>query len=155
MRTLFATFLAMVGMALTTPLAVAQIKAVPMPDPQIPGFHFPEKEATILNWINPPIPGDATASLNLNLHGWGIWTALTSETDQVVEGQKIRVFETWYTPEELTAGGVRNLAEAAAKPPGVAAWSISISCGMAPRRRPGPERELLPASRRLRGSRVS
>ena len=128
MRNLLATFLVLTGMALAGPRAEAQIKAVPLPDPQIPGFHFPEKEATILNFINPPIPGNATAdqqqalldqaALNLNLHGWGIWTALTSETNQVVEGQKIRVFETWYTPEDLTAGGARNLAEAAAKPRG-------------------------------------
>ncbi len=126
MRSLLVAIFVTVGMALTTPWAEAQIKAVPMPDPQIPGYHFPEMESTILNFINPPIPGNATpqqqqaivqqAAHNLNLHGWGIWAALTSETDQVVEGQKIRVFETWYTPEELTASGVANLTQAAARP---------------------------------------
>ncbi len=119
MRSILAGLFATLGMALSTPWAFAQIKAVPMPDPLIPGYHFPERESAILNLINPPIPGNATpeqqqaiarqAAHDLNLHGWGIWTALTSETDQVIDGQKIRVFETWYTPQELTAPGVVSL----------------------------------------------
>lgn len=60
MRSILAGLFATLGMALSTPWAFAQIKAVPMPDPLIPGYHFPERESAILNLINPPIPGNAT-----------------------------------------------------------------------------------------------
>jgi hypothetical protein len=70
----------------------------PLPNPGIPGFQFPTPEATILQW---------TASNNraeISRHGWGLWTALTAETNQIFGGQKLRVFETWPTPEDITAG---------------------------------------------------
>jgi hypothetical protein len=97
------------GLASTGQTAMAQIKAVPLPDPQIPGYRFPESEATILNWIkassnSADAAKAAEASRKIALHGWGIWTSLTAETNQVYQGQKIRVFETWFTPEDLTAG---------------------------------------------------
>ena len=34
-------------------------------------------------------------------HGWGLWTALTLQTSQVDNGDRLRVFETWYTPQEI------------------------------------------------------
>ena len=46
-----------------------------------------------------------TAFDSVHLHGWGIWTALTTETNQVLNGQKVRVFETWYTPDDLPSAG--------------------------------------------------
>src|ERR1017187_1637673 len=77
--------------------------AVLLANPQVPGFRFPESEATIVNWVyemgtGPPADA-ATAFENMNLHGWGLWTALTMETAQVDNGQKLRVFETWFTPD--------------------------------------------------------
>jgi hypothetical protein len=80
------------------------ITAVPLPDPQVPGFHFPESEATILTWVHEVgtgAPGAATASANIYTHGWGLWTALTMQTSQVDNGDRLRVFETWYTPQEI------------------------------------------------------
>ena len=40
----------------------------------------------------------------IDLHSWGVWTALTQESDQV-NGQKLRVVETWYDPEVLISTG--------------------------------------------------
>jgi hypothetical protein len=80
------------------------ITAVPLPNPQVPGFNFPESEATIVNWVQEvgnATPEAASAFESLHTHGWGIWTALTLETAQVDTGQKLRVFETWYTPQEV------------------------------------------------------
>ncbi|HTU03440.1 MAG TPA: hypothetical protein VMG58_16540, partial [Candidatus Sulfotelmatobacter sp.] len=88
------------------PAGAGTVAPVPLPDPQIPGFHFPESEATIVNWVyemGNGTPADAaTAFENIHLHGWGIWTALTMETAQIDTGQKLRVFETWFTPQELS-----------------------------------------------------
>ncbi|HEY5078883.1 MAG TPA: hypothetical protein VII43_03510 [Opitutaceae bacterium] len=77
--------------------------AVPLPNPQIPGFNFPESEATILGWsydLGNNTPGAAAAFTNLHLHGWGLWAALTMQTSQVDNRAPLRVFETWYTPQE-------------------------------------------------------
>jgi hypothetical protein len=46
----------------------------------------------------PAAPG---ATAKIYLHGWGLWAALTSETAQRLDGQPLRVFETWQTPDDL------------------------------------------------------
>lgn len=68
---------------------------VPLPDPGIPGFKFPEDSVVITDWVNNR-EEDKMAS-----HSWGIWAALTSETKQVVNGQNLLAFETWLTPEDM------------------------------------------------------
>ncbi len=88
------------------------------PDPLVPGFQFPEGAATLSGWITDmirgePLPAAVSAAERLHAHGWGLWTALTLETGQVYEGQRLRVFETWLTPEDLTtASGLRSVADA-------------------------------------------
>jgi hypothetical protein len=84
----------------------SEIVPAPLPDPKIQGYTFPEREATILGWIADLAQGQNTpagkqAFDNLYLHGWGIWTALTSATGQVFEGQNLLVFETWTSPSDL------------------------------------------------------
>ena len=37
---------------LLTAAASAQITAVPLPDPKIPNFKFPEAEGTIVGWVD-------------------------------------------------------------------------------------------------------
>jgi hypothetical protein len=74
-------------------------KVIPAEFPQlnIPGFNFPEDSLVINKWIR-------TSEINkINQHGWGIWTGLTSETNQYIPGddRPLRVFETWLTPEEM------------------------------------------------------
>jgi hypothetical protein len=93
------------------------VTAVPLPNPQVPGFNFPESEATILGWITAAGAGTAAAGAatqSMQLHAWGLWTALTMETSQVDAGQKMRVFETWYTPQEVS--DIPTLAQAAPAP---------------------------------------
>lgn len=68
---------------------------VPLPDPGIPGYSFPEPEATVVDWA---ATGDTAA---INLHAWGLWTALTEETGEMFDGQPLRVFETWLTPGDI------------------------------------------------------
>jgi hypothetical protein len=80
------------------------ISVVPLPNPQVPGFHFPESEATIVTWVHDVgtgAPDAATSLTNIYTHGWGLWTALTLQTSQVDNGDRLRVFETWYTPQEI------------------------------------------------------
>jgi hypothetical protein len=72
-------------------------KPIPLPDPKIPGFVFPDKEATIVGWTK---TNNQTA---INKHGWGIWTALTSPSGEMFEGQELLVFETWLTHQDLLA----------------------------------------------------
>ena len=74
-------------------------KVIPAEFPQlnIPGFTFPEDSLVINKWVR-------SSEVNkIHLHGWGIWTGLTTETDQYIPGDKrpLRVFETWLTPEEM------------------------------------------------------
>ncbi|MBI4625303.1 MAG: hypothetical protein HY736_19045 [Verrucomicrobia bacterium] len=102
--------------ALTTALAAAllstgALRAAPivpeaLPNPLIPGFHFPESEATLTGWITEMTRGTTAATTpsaaeKIHLHGWGLWAALTLETAQIYEGQRLRVFETWLTPDDL------------------------------------------------------
>lgn len=85
-------------------VAGANLTPVPLPNPQVAGFHFPESEATIVTWIyemENAAPDAQAAFDKVNLHGWGIWTALTLPTSQADEGEPLRVFETWYTPQEV------------------------------------------------------
>ena len=92
-------------------IARADFTPVPLPDPQIPGYAFPESEATILKWVADSSVTDPTVSAAANqkiyLHGWGLWASLTAETDQMDNGQKLRVFETWLTPQDITAASAK------------------------------------------------
>jgi len=103
------------GLLSAASFAHADFVPVPLPDPQIPGYAFPESEATILKWVADSAVTDPTVSnaadQKIYLHGWGLWASLTAETDQVDNGQKLRVFETWLTPQDITAAS-----EKAAKP---------------------------------------
>jgi hypothetical protein len=84
------------------PAEDAGFKPVPLPDPKIPGFVFPEEEATIVAWTD---KGDQHA---INRHGWGIWAALTSPSGEQFGGQDLLVFETWLTPEDLLTARLRG-----------------------------------------------
>jgi hypothetical protein len=95
---------AVMGAALAAPVA-----PVPLPDPAIPGFHFPESEATLTRWITEMTratdPGIAAVAFEkIHLHGWGLWTALTAETAQFHNGERLRVFETWPGTDDLLEG---------------------------------------------------
>ena len=88
------------ALLITAAEACAQngFKAKPLPNPGIPGYNFPEKEATIHQWVK------ANNQHAINLHAWGIWTALTMDSGETFDGQKLLVFETWHTPQDILAG---------------------------------------------------
>jgi hypothetical protein len=80
----------------------------PVPEVSMAGFRFPETEATLTRWITEMSRATSAeaarvATEKIALHAWGLWTAVTSETRQTVDGQRLRVFETWLTPDELAA----------------------------------------------------
>jgi hypothetical protein len=92
-------------------LRADRLVAEPLPNPLIPGFHFPESEATLTSWISTMSreaagPAGSPAFASIHGHAWGLWTALTMESRQFYEGQRLRVFETWLTPEDLASGNV-------------------------------------------------
>jgi hypothetical protein len=106
---------------------------VPLPDPQVPGFSFPESESTVLSWVHDPqaqTPGSAAFN-NIRVHGWGLWTALTMPTSQIDNGERLRVFETWYTPQEISLQPVPLTKTSVASP----ALSARVAHSRAPLRR--------------------
>lgn len=99
-----------------TVLPAQSITPEPLPNPGIPGFRFPESEATLTRWIMEMNRGASAetvdaATVKIHLHGWGLWTALTANSRQFSAGQRLRVFETWLTADELTGNSAwRNIA---------------------------------------------
>ena len=84
---------------LLTGYAAAQ--PVPLPNPGIPGYQFPEPESTLMQWINQP---SAAHARNIHRHGWGLWAALTTPSGQTEYGlANAPVYLTWLTPDEVAA----------------------------------------------------
>ncbi|MCX6954324.1 MAG: hypothetical protein NTV51_19405 [Verrucomicrobia bacterium] len=93
----------------------------PLRDPRIPAFRFPESEATLTRWVTEQARGATAetrtaAAVALALHGWGLWTALTADTAQFSDGQRLKVFETWVTPDDLLASSDPVARTALARP---------------------------------------
>ena len=67
------------------------------PKLNIKGFNFPQDSITLKKWIK------ESKEDSIYLHGWGIWTGLTTLTNQRIPNDEypLRVFETWLTPEEM------------------------------------------------------
>ena len=69
---------------------------VDFPQLDIPGFAFPRDSNTVKDWI------ESYDTISQYKHAWGLWTGLTTLTDQEGSfGDALRVFETWLTPEEI------------------------------------------------------
>jgi len=83
--------------------ATSTFAPVPLPDPGVAGYHFPEPEPVIVGWTQ---VNDQKA---INTHAWGLWTALTQETKETYDNQPLRVFETWVTPEDIQDSGAKVL----------------------------------------------
>lgn len=79
----------------TDELTENEFKAVPMKDPGIAGYIFPEDSNKIKGWL------DTDDIEKMALHGWGLWTALTAKSGEYVNNEKLRVFETWLNPEDV------------------------------------------------------
>lgn len=75
-----------------------QAKPVPLSDPGIKGYKFPEDKDRLMSWID---SGDAAS---IQLHGWGLWTSLTAPSGQSELGMNnVPVYLTWLTPAEIQA----------------------------------------------------
>jgi hypothetical protein len=88
-------------------LASPTIVPESLPQTGIKGFTFPESEASLTARVTAmsraAAVDDRTAATNdIALHAWGLWTAVTAFSTQVHEGQKLRIFETWSSIDELT-----------------------------------------------------
>jgi len=78
--------------------------AVPMPSKLITGNPFPTDSTTINNWVaNSMTVANLETNTDIINHGWAIWQSLTEPTDQINNGQAMRRFETWYTPNDIIA----------------------------------------------------
>src|ERR1051325_1524038 len=73
----------------TTAPSVIITNPVKLPDPHIEGYSYPETEAVILQHVND------NDQAWINIHAWGLWTALTTE---VLRG--VHVYETWQSPHD-------------------------------------------------------
>lgn len=63
----------------------------------IAGFQFPQDSTTLKRWIS------QSQDDSIYLHGWGLWTGITSSTSEKTTGDTtpLRVYETWLTPEDM------------------------------------------------------
>ncbi|MCH2218549.1 MAG: hypothetical protein MK076_10855 [Flavobacteriales bacterium] len=78
------------------------IQAVKMPSILASGNSFPIDSTELNSWIeNSLIVNNLETNGDIITHGWDIWTALTDRTNQQYNGQTLRRFETWYTPEDI------------------------------------------------------
>ncbi len=59
------------------------------------GITFPEYPSVIYDWLK----NEDTSSIAQ--HTWGIWSGLTSKTDQVYGGDTLLLFETWMGAHEI------------------------------------------------------
>lgn len=97
-------------------LAQSPNYGAPLPDPHIPGYHFPEPENTVLGWVN----NQPAQSPEIYLHGWGLWASLTAPSGMPAYGEaNAPVYLTWLTKADLqkasTPKGPLLLATAAEK----------------------------------------
>ena len=58
-------------------------------------FGYPVPESTLLAYV---LDGDQA---RVRRHAWDLWAALTSPSDSIVDGQRLPVFETWYSIDEV------------------------------------------------------
>lgn len=86
-------------------LTVNQFVPDPMPATLSTGDVFPTDSTLVNTWVlNSEIdPNNLETNENIIKHGWGIWQALTTITPEKHDGQALRRFETWYTPDDIIA----------------------------------------------------
>src|SRR5580698_5207100 len=71
----------------------AKADQIIIPQPIPPQFNFPLPAATINSWIS---SSDTQA---IRGHAWTLWAGLTATSDQILNGQNLPVWETWYGSE--------------------------------------------------------
>lgn len=77
-------------------------RAIPMPTTLVTNTPFPTDSVIINNWVaNSKAVNNLETNSDIINHGWAIWKALTDITNQEYNNQKLRRFETWYTPNDI------------------------------------------------------
>lgn len=78
----------------------------PLPD----WFKFQTSD-TVNGWI------DSLDSKSITQHAWELWGALTTLTDQELNGQKVPIYETWWDSDEALLAPAQAKAAAERRPP--------------------------------------
>ena len=73
------------------------ITPVNLPVNIVPGFSFPLDSNQVYQWIN-----DHYDSAKIYQHAWGIRAGLTAQSGEVLAGDSLLVYQTWYGPEDIT-----------------------------------------------------
>lgn len=78
------------------------LTVVPMPSTLASGNTFPIDSTMLNGWIDSSvIVNNLETNKDIITHGWDIWDALSAKTNQTLQGDTLRVFETWYTPTDI------------------------------------------------------
>lgn len=96
------------------PIISGSFIADPMPEMLISGTSFPTDSLVINKWISNPKydnikAGNFENNPDVITHGWDIWHALTAYTNESYDDQKLRRFETWYTPDDIKRALTKQL----------------------------------------------
>ena len=96
------------------PVNTGTFSAVPMPKKLVSGIAFPTDSILINKWISNPKydnvkAGNFENNPDIINHGWDIWHALTAFTNESYDNQKLRRFETWYTPGDIKEALTKEL----------------------------------------------
>lgn len=83
---------AVAALLLTAGAAAAQpIPAEPIP----PGYNFPTARATVNGWV---ATNNFTA---IRGHAWDLWAGMTVDSRSTYNGQRLPIWETWYSTQEV------------------------------------------------------
>jgi hypothetical protein len=94
MRTHWAVVLAAAAFLVDGP-APSSAQQIVIPQPIPPQFNFPQPAATINGWI---AASDETA---IRGHAWDLWAGLTANSNQMVGGVDLPIWETWLGTEDV------------------------------------------------------
>lgn len=95
LKTVFASSCSLIALSISIAVMATP---VPLPDPGIKDYSFPENKEKLMKWI------DAGSSNEIYLHGWGLWTSLTTASGQNEYGlTNVPVYLTWLSPSEIAA----------------------------------------------------
>ncbi len=84
--------------AAKAPAPAAEIKPETIP----PGFNFPTPRKVIDGWV----AVDATAKMRT--HAWDVWAGMSAPSHSTLQGQRLPVWETWFSENEVfIAPGVK------------------------------------------------
>lgn len=87
----------------------ATFQAVEMPTTLANGDPFPTDSSVINGWLQKATVVDGLETNPKVIgHAWGLWQALTEVTTQQFEGRNLRLYETWYTPQDVMRAASEN-----------------------------------------------